>query len=248
MSYIQSKSFIKNLDWTQFSTSPPWSRPNSYLSEANRFVQYKWILDFPDFFGQKFFLAKGSFWPKKYFFGGVMVSTNWREKQPQKARIWNQKLALSVCLRVLFQICITAVGQAVKFDWIDLFPEVFPSKENDSRASQATLMIFSEMNKSSTFVFRNWHWCPQHKTDAVGQLFDLLSFSPPWGEAMMKNAGKLWRIAKLRNGMKCLQNREEVRKEKSPLVLTIHWQPRKSSIKPILMGWFSPTQALWELM
>ena len=153
------------------------------------------------------FLAKSFFWPKDLFdpkdiFLG-MFSTNWREKQPQKARIWNQKLALSVCLRMLFQICITAVGQAVKFDWIDLFPEVFPSKENDSRDSQATLM-----NKSSTFVFRNCHWCPQHKTDAVGQLFNLLSLSPPWGEAMMKNAGKLWRIAKLRNGMKCLQNRE----------------------------------------
>ena len=191
------------------------------------------------------FLAKSFFWPKDLFgpkdiFWG-MFSTNWREKQPQKARIWNQKWALSVCLRMLFKISITAVGQAVKFDWIDLFPEVFPSKENDSRSSQATLMVVSEMNKSSTFVVRNWHWCQQ-------QLFNLSSLSPPWGEAMIKNAGKLWRIAKLRNGMKCLQNREETRKEKSPLVLTIHWQPRKSSIKPILMGWFSPTQALWELM
>ena len=105
-----------------------------------------------------------------------MFSTNWREKQPQKARIWNQKLALSVCLRMLFKISITAVGQAVKFDWIDLFPEVFPSKENESRSSQATLMVVSEMNKSSTFVVRNWHWCLQHKTDAVGQLFDCSPF------------------------------------------------------------------------
>ena len=172
---------------------------NSYLSAANRFVQNKWILDFPDFCSQKFFWPKDLLDPKDIFLG--MVSTNWREKQPQKARIWNQKWALSVCLRMLFKISITAVGQAVKFDWIDLFPEVFPSKENDSRSSQATLVVVSEMNK-------NWHWCPQHKTDTVCQLFDLFSLSPPWGEAMMKNAGKLWRIAKLRNGMKCLQNRE----------------------------------------
>ena len=47
---------------------------------------------------------------------------------------------------MLFKVSITAVGQAVKFDWIDLFPEVFPSKENDSRARQETLMIISEMN------------------------------------------------------------------------------------------------------
>ena len=199
------------------------------------------------------FVAKSFFWPKNPFdpkdiFVCECFQPMEEKNNHKKLGVWNQKLALSVCLRMLFRISITAVGQAVKFDWIDLFPEVFPSKENDSRASQAILMIFSESNKSSTFVFRSWHWCPQHKTDAVGQLFDLFSLSPPWGEAMMKNAGKLWRIAKVRNGMKCLQNREEVRKEKSPLVLTIHWQPRKSSIKPILMGWFSPTQALWGLM
>ena len=40
---------------------------NSYLSAANRFVQNKWILDFPDFCGQQFFWPKDLLDPKDNF-------------------------------------------------------------------------------------------------------------------------------------------------------------------------------------
>ena len=77
-----------------------------------------WILnlDFTDFCGQNFF-----FWPTnpfdpKYIFVCECFQPMEEKNNHKKLGVWNQKLALSVCLRMLFKISITAVGQAVKFD------------------------------------------------------------------------------------------------------------------------------------
>ena len=178
---------------------------------------------------------------------------------------------------MLFNICARVFGQAVNFDWIGLLGKLLILFLHSlyKLLLNSIVKVYSPLgklkNRMNCFLLRvltsimsiDYQWLstiPQspswikwkiNATHCDYKLQKSLPFclSPLCREKMMKNVAKLWRIAT--RGMKWnVYKTASQGKVDSPFPEpSIHWLASANHpSEPILMGWFSPTQALWELM